>query len=70
MIGTYMMGIGGMVTLIVLWVLVQSYWRKIFSAHITDEDVLAGRSSCGNCGCLTSCKNKQEQDSIENTLKE
>lgn len=61
MIWSYVIGIGGTIILVVLWVLVQAYWRKIFADHITDEDVLAGRTDCGNCGCLTTCKNNNKQ---------
>lgn len=58
MIGTYLIGMGGIVGLMVLWVLVQSLWRTLFAEHITDEDVLAERRSCANCGCTTVCVKK------------
>ena len=59
MIGTYIIGIGVIVTLMVVWVLVQSFWRKTFSDHISDDDVLAGRTCCSNCGCTNTCENKR-----------
>ncbi len=59
MITTYFIGIAGMITLMVLWVVVQRIWGKMFSDRFPDEDVLAGRSGCGNCGCTTTCKNKE-----------
>jgi len=58
MIGSYIIGIFGVVILMLIWVLVQSGWRKVFSDHLEDEDVMAGRTDCGNCGCTSSCKNK------------
>ncbi|MCB0847705.1 MAG: hypothetical protein KDD63_28285 [Bacteroidetes bacterium] len=65
MIGTYLTGIGGIVGLMVVWVVVQSFWRKTFSEHINDEDVLAERRSCSNCGCTTVCKTKLRELSTE-----
>jgi hypothetical protein len=56
---TYFIGIAGMITLMVLWVVIQRNWGKMFSDQLSDEDVLAGRSDCTNCGCITSCKNKE-----------
>ena len=57
---TYIIAITLMIILMILWLVVQRQWGKTFSDGITDEDVLAGRSECGNCGCTTSC---QEQES-------
>ena len=65
MIGTYIIGIGGIVALMVIWVVIQAWWRNTFSDHITDEDVLAERRSCSNCGCTTICKNKLSQVTTE-----
>ncbi|MCO6477306.1 MAG: hypothetical protein J5I94_11825 [Phaeodactylibacter sp.] len=61
MIGSFLIGIGGMIFLMIGWALVQSLWRKSFSDYISDDDVLADRRSCGNCGCTTICENKREQ---------
>ncbi len=55
---TYIIGIGGMIILAVLWVIVQNLWRDSFSDDLTDEDVLAGRSDCSGCGCMVVCKQK------------
>ena len=55
---TYLIGIGGIVGLMVGWVLIQSWWRNTFSEHIVEEDVLAGRTKCSNCGCTTVCQNR------------
>ncbi len=50
-----------MVGLMLAWVGVQSLWRKTFSDYVNDEDVLAERRSCGNCGCITICENKKKE---------
>lgn len=55
----YVIAIGGIVALMLAWVWVQSVWRKTFSENISDEDVLAERRSCGNCGCAKVCKRKR-----------
>jgi hypothetical protein len=65
MIGTYLIGIGGIVGLMVIWVVVQAFWRRIFADHISDEDVLAERRSCSNCGCTTICENKRTRLTTE-----
>ncbi len=49
-------GIVGIVGLVITWVAVQLLWKKEFVDYLSDDDVLAGRSSCGNCGCTTSCQ--------------
>ncbi len=59
MIGSLIWGIGGIIILMVGWMLIQQSWGKMFSEQLTDEDVLAGRSSCGNCGCTAICKEKK-----------
>ena len=58
MSGNYIIGIIGIAGLMVAWVAVQSLWRKIFIDEVVDRDVLAGRSDCGNCSCLTPCSVK------------
>jgi len=54
----YAIGIIGITGLMILWAVVQYLWRITFMDQQTDEDVLAGRSSCGSCGCGTVCKKK------------
>lgn len=56
MIKSLMIGAGGIVGLMLMWVMVQFWWRKLFSGHLADDDVLAGRTSCSNCGCTTVCE--------------
>lgn len=59
MMDTYIIGIGGVVGLAIVWVLVQKLWRRTFADYIADEDVLAERRSCSNCGCAgATCTNK------------
>lgn len=58
MIGSYLIGIIGIVSIMIIWVTVQSLWKKTFPEHVTDEDAMAGRTKCTNCACTTACENK------------
>ena len=58
MFETLIIAIAGIVGVMMLWVGVQAIWRKMFRNYIEDEDVLADRRSCGNCGCGTICQRK------------
>ncbi len=49
-----------MTALVVVWVIVQRQWASAFSEHLTDDDALAERSTCGNCGCITICEKKKK----------
>ena len=79
MIASYIIGIGVIVTLMVLWIGVQAVWRKTFSDYISDDDVLANRTGCSNCGCTTVCRKKsgnfqrnnmyKKDDHMQSTLK-
>jgi hypothetical protein len=61
MIQSLIIGIGGVVSLMILWMIIQFWWGKTFSDNISDEDVLAGRTSCSNCGCTTVCEKRVEK---------
>lgn len=61
MINSLVIAIGGIITLMVMWALIQSMWGKTFSDYVEDQDVLAGRTKCGNCGCTTACNNRNSQ---------
>jgi hypothetical protein len=61
MFESLIIGIGGIVIMMIIWAVVQSLWRKTFTDYISDDDVLAGRSSCSNCGCTNICKEKRRQ---------
>jgi hypothetical protein len=61
MINSLLIGIGGTIGLMVLWYIVQTLWGKTFADHLSDEDVMAGRSTCGNCGCGTVCETKRKE---------
>jgi hypothetical protein len=59
MLYTLSIACGGMIALLLGWTLVQAGWRRAFPDALTDdEDVLAGRRSCGNCGCSGTCTNR------------
>jgi hypothetical protein len=58
MIQSLLIGIGGVIVLMLFWVVVQTFWGKAFSEYMSDEDAMAGRTKCSNCGCTTACENK------------
>jgi len=60
MIKSLIIGIGFIVTIAVTWVLVQTLWKKVFTEEYHQDDVLAGRRNCSNCGCTTVCKRNEE----------
>ncbi|MDH3711575.1 MAG: hypothetical protein OER04_16910 [Cyclobacteriaceae bacterium] len=62
MITSYIIGLSGMIVLMLFWWVVQRQWKRSFSDQITDEDVLAGRSDCANCGCSTYCEKKEKNN--------
>jgi hypothetical protein len=64
MVNSLLIGVGGIVLLMIVWAVVQFFWGKTFPDEMTDEDVLAGRTSCGNCGCVSICKNYQRSSDI------
>jgi len=61
MLQTFLIGIGGIVGLMLVWLIVQTLWGRVFEDYISDEDVLADRRSCGNCGCATACSRRREE---------
>lgn len=60
MIKSFIIAVGALILLMVVWVAVQKLWGDTFSDYISDEDVLAGRGGCGNCGCTTACEKKKQ----------
>ncbi len=69
MLSSLIIAIAGIVGVMLAWVAVQAMWKNTFPDDVRDDDALAGRSSCGNCGCSTICridgKNKmQHEDSF------
>ncbi len=65
MLTSFLTAIGAMVGLMLAWVGVQALWRKTFADYVSDEDVLAERRDCGNCGCITVCERKAKADSTK-----
>jgi hypothetical protein len=45
----YLLTMGAIVFLMLMWLLVQLAWKKTFPEVQGDEDVLAGRSGCHGC---------------------
>ena len=60
MIQSLLIAMGGIVGLMLAWLLVQHLWRQQFADYLTEEDVLAERRSCGNCGCTQACDRSQQ----------
>ena len=76
MLRSLIIAIGLTVVLVLAWALVQALWKNTFREEYPEDDVLAGRRSCSNCGCTTACVNKnkgrlegREKNKIEKTLK-
>ena len=56
MLRSFVIGIGTLVGLAVLWALVQGAWRKTFPERSPGGDALAGRLGCHGCNsCDTPC---------------
>jgi len=60
-----LIAIGGIVGMMLLWVGVQSLWKKVFVDYVTGEDAMDGRTKCAGCGCKTACVNKKKIASLE-----
>lgn len=55
----YMIAILIITGLMILWIFIQFLWKNIFLGSEAQEDALASRSDCGNCGRSTTCSKKQ-----------
>ena len=51
--------------LMFIWFAVQSAWRHVFFTTDADGDVLAGRSNCGQCGCVVPCDLRKTKEGPE-----
>ena len=60
MIKSIIIGITGITALLLVWVAIQYAWGIVFKDYAKDADVLAGRSSCTNCGCTEACEIKKQ----------
>lgn len=58
MFKTYLLTVLAIPILMMLWLAVQTGWRKLFREFLEDEDVLAGRKGCSDCSCLGACQSK------------
>jgi len=61
----YVLGVGAMVGLMVVWVLVQMLWMRVFPEYKTDVDALAIREGCHACEHGSSCS-IQDTDPCKN----
>jgi hypothetical protein len=64
MMYSLVIGIGILVAMMLGWTLVQALWRTSFREEISEEDVLAARSDCGNCGCGSVCKKRINEEKL------
>ena len=69
MLQSLLIAMGIIVGLMLAWLLVQSLWREEFADYITEEDVLAERRSCNNCGCTQACERKAEMGSRKSEIR-
>lgn len=60
MFESIIIGVGGIVLMMVAWMAVQRLWGKTFAEYMTDDDAMAGRTKCSNCGCTAVCQNKPQ----------
>ncbi len=60
MIHTSLTALGGIVGMMLAWVAVQRLWRCAFAEERDEheEDMLAQRGACGQCGCIAACSRK------------
>ncbi len=65
MIKSLIIAITSITALMMGWLIIQTFWKKTFREYVSDEDVLAERRSCKNCGCTKACINKTEKLEIE-----
>jgi len=50
--------------MMIVWTIVQTMWRKIFTGNAVGEDVLVDRRSCADCSCITICKSENKRIKI------
>lgn len=54
-LSSYAIGTLTVICVTVAWVAIQGAWGRMFADGSADADVLARRTSCGSCGCMTPC---------------
>ena len=47
--------------MMLVWTIVQTMWRKVFTGNAVGEDVLVDRRDCADCSCITICKTKNKK---------
>lgn len=57
---TLLTALGGIVGMMLAWVAVQRLWGHVFAEARDEheEDMLAQRGACGQCGCAAACSRK------------
>jgi hypothetical protein len=67
-----LIGMGLTLGLALVWTWVQTRWKDMFREEYSDDDALAGRRSCSNCGCTNVCERKkpaQQETKKVNSIK-
>jgi hypothetical protein len=62
MLASHAIAIVVLVLVTVVWVGVQSAWRRAFPDACSDPDVLAGRLSCHGAGCTKNCDRRSSDE--------
>lgn len=64
MLERYLITFSILIIILLIWILIQTLWGKVFHDSLKDEDVLKNRSTCGKCSCGTICKKGIKQANI------
>ncbi|OHX64359.1 hypothetical protein NH26_22465 [Flammeovirga pacifica] len=56
----YILPIIIVVCIVLLWMIVQMGWSKVFKDQHQYDDALAGRSKCTGCKCKVVCKKDKQ----------
>ncbi len=57
MLHTLLTALGGILGIMLMWIAVQRLWGCVFVEECDEceQDMLAQRGICGQCGCATAC---------------
>lgn len=58
---TYFMTAGIVISMVLLWALVQTLWRRVFPEYAQGKDVLEVRGGCGVCMIAGHCVKSEDE---------